>query len=289
LMYFKGDDEQHYCRYTKPNQAAAFLLNDAVSKLRLDSTCADAETCWSLYGAYPQEAQYGGQYLMFSLQQQLSAARKNPHRGSQVLRSVGWSCDLGASNLALTPASLQRTALLKWANGMLDLVEISVLPNGIGIDGRYPLADNGVPWTSYGMPLNCGAAPMFQVPIWANGIFGLVQQIPQPRDAVVRATVLKSADALYFSLPRKPSIWGGNAVGPPYYLVVSKDGIPTDVVSEGYGDSNWLHCWHHLALAYRASGDKKYLSAMANYGVPNADIKAVADKTWTLEAESVLK
>lgn len=292
LTHTLADDEQHLCRYMKLQQDAVWLLNDPVSKHRMQMVAADCQISWTIYGQPPFTPSYGGEWLPFSLQSDLLRAKSNPGKGSRVLRSTGWTLDAVASATAITPLGDLRNEHIKWARSMLDLVEISVLPNGVGIDGRYPYESNGVPWSTYGVPQNFGVAPMFQVPIWASGIYAMTRNVPWNTASVIRKTILKSADGIYFQTPKVPSIWGGNAVGPPYYIVVSKDGIPTNSITEGFGASHWIHCWHHLALAYKVSGDTKYLNAMSLVGAPGNDLlkafSTSADRTWLIEAEEVL-
>lgn len=290
LVYVKPDDEQHLCRYNKLNQGAAFLMNDAPAKFRLNVEAAEEETSWSLLGPGPFVKAYEGQWLPFSLKQSLLQANANPHHGSQVMRSIGWALDSSAAYLASCGTNMTRSAHMTWANAMLNLVEISVLPSGIGIDGHYPYADNGVPWTSYGVPMNCGEFPMFQTPIWCNGIFGCAQLLPENHTSLLQATVVKATDEIFWNLPKVPSIWGGNAVGPPYYNVVSTDNVMSQHLSQGYGLSHWIHCWHQLALAYRVTGNQKYLDMFAQIGSPGPKekVKNVTDKTWVLEPVSVL-
>ena len=287
-----ADDEQHLCRYVKLQQDAVWLLNDPVSKHRLQMAAADCQLSWTIYGLPPFTPSYGGEWLPFSLQSDLLRAKKNPGRGSHVLRSTGWTLDTVASATAISPPGELRREHLRWAVAMLDLVETTVLPNGVGIDGRYPYESNGVPWSTYGVPREYGVAPMFQVPIWASGIYAMTKNVPWDTASLSRKTILKSADGIYFQTPKVPSTWGGTAVGPPYYIVVSKDGVPTNSITEGFGASHWIHCWHHLALAYRISGNNKYLDAMSSVGAPGNDLlkafSTSADKTWLIEAEEVL-
>lgn len=287
-----ADDEQHLGRYAKLQQDCIWMLNDPVSKHRIQMVAADCQMSWTIYGLPPFEKRYDGEWLPFSLQSDLIMARKNPGKGSRVLRSTGWTLDAVSSAIAISPPGNVRREHLKWARQMADLVEITVLPNGIGIDGRNPYADNGQPWNTYGMPTNYGAAPMFQVPIWANGIYGLTKNVPWDTASLARKTILRSADCIYFLTPKVASVWGGNAVGPPYYLVVSRNGIPTQEVTEGFGKSHWIHCWHHLALAYKLTGEAKYITAMSTVGAPGNNLleafSTATDRTWLIEAEEVL-
>lgn len=291
LMHVKPDDEQHLCRFSKLNQGAAFLMNDPAAKFRLNMEAAEEETCWSLLGLGPFTQAYTGQYLPFSLKQALLQANSRPHKGSQVLRAVGWALDSSAAYMASCGTNPTRTLHMAWANAMLNLVEISVLPTGIGFDGRNPYAENGVPWIEYGMPTNYGEFPLFQVPIWCNGIFGCTQLLPNNHSSLLQATIVKATDEIYWKLPKVLSIWGGDAVGPPYYNVVSTNNITLQDLSQGFGLSHWIHCWHQLALAYRVTGDQKYLNMFSQIGSPGPKEKVlnVADKTWVLEPISVLK
>lgn len=293
LWSFLPDDEQHECRYSQYNQAGIFLLNDALCKHRLAMEIADLECQWTTYGVPPYQKVNSWDWVPFSINSQQISVANNPHRGlGQVMRGVGWSLNTVAAYLASNGPSRLRREQAVWTNTMLTLIGNSVLPSGIGIDGKYPYADNGVPWIADAMPQNYGEAPMFQVPIWCNGIYSATQNTIG-NDAILAPTILRSADCLYFStLPRVPSIWGGNAVGPPYYPVTSIDNTTQSTLSIGYGLSHWLHCYHHLALAYRVSHDHKYLDAMKTVGVPSTSLPTfttVTDKTWTLQAESVLK
>lgn len=270
-------DDAHLCRATKDDQASWQLSHDWAAWLRMRMVAADVETSHSLRGARPLSAQFAGQWVAYSLEMGFVRAHANPHRGAEIQRQLGWSMDAIAGCANTLPPGRERAYHVATARAFLDMETTAVLPSGICYDGGYDWSDNGVAWHDKGLEPWAGEAPQFQVPILNTGLASLIELVGRD-DPLSRATIdtilVQSAVNQYCGPLRfVPSEYGGPAVGPPWYLVTSEHGTPVAQLTRGVGLAHWIHCQHDLALAYRYSGDPRFLDAMCRVGVPVTSIE----------------
>ena len=291
LTRYMPMDCDHLIRGYGDDYAAAYLANDWLSKWRIGVYAADAQVSWSFFQEGPLVPQYPGQWINFSLAEEDVHYFQFPNTGGVYGRNVGWllHCITASSDLG-NDVRINKM----WLARMYSLLGRVVMPTGLCSNNYYPYGSNGVPWDVYGMPHNYSESDYFQIPILCNGVFA-TQQYLHADPAIARKIIALSADQV-FALPQVASIYGGNAVGPPWYLVVGKDGVPVTTLSEGFGLSHWMHIYEHLALAYRITGDKKYLDKMLVEGIPSASkqellsrFQADSDRNFWTEAIGVIK
>lgn len=306
LASIRAHDDAHLCRGTKDDQASWLFSHDWLAWLRQRMVAADVITSHTLRGARPFVQEYPGQYLPYSLEASRMRTLASPGHGFSIQRSLGWAEDavVGAANTL--PLGRERAELVEWTRAMFETVTKAALPSGLTYDGYPPSSDNGMPWAPLDMgggalPMNCGAAPQFQIPIANTGLSecALLLGIDDPAvRAALAATVVRAGEQQYLgSLAFVASAYGGTAVGPPWYLVTSENGVPVQKLKRGGGLAHWIHCWHDLALSYRASGDRRFLDAMLRVGPPVADLATrlrtwraqTVDREWIVLPQSVLE
>lgn len=266
LNAYQARDDAHLCRSIMDAEAAATLCNDTLAKLFLRAVAADVMLSMNPVASGPLDPSYPGEHVRYSMALLLRNARATPHRGSEITRAVAWRYRAVASALHFTPPSPERAYMIDWASQALELAELSVLPCGLPEDGRYPSANNGVPWQpQYGLDPSQGCCPSWQVPFWAEGIYALAMAAHGGRMRMAtKNLIMESCLALY----RDPSLYQRNEYnpasrGPFYYAETSVNGVPVNAVTRGSKLTEALHAWHHLSLAIRVAADPRVFFDMA--------------------------
>lgn len=277
LLSYLPFDDAHLIRGIADDIAVAYLSNDWVARFRIGMVAADVTVSWSLFPSGPLAPAYPGQWIPFSLPEQLYHYTKYPHTGGFYGRAVGWDLYCVAASYDL---GNEKRLNKRWLETMYSLADKVALPTGI----TYSMLGDDIPYSNYGMPRTEPATPYFQVPIFNNGLFAL-HSVLNNDPTIAKRLICGSANAIR-NLPKVTSAYGPPAVGPGWYL--------NSTATSAYGPSHWMHCFIHLAQAYRLSNDTQYLADMQFVGVP-ADkatllsrMQADSDRNFWTEAISVL-
>lgn len=278
LRQWYAPDAAHFTRQYQDDATIAVLLDDTIAKLRLTAYAADVMTSWALQhspGLWPGA---------FSLEKALSGAKANPHRGGRIPRIQAWSYHAVASALMfMRPDTRERAFSIWWAGKALEYAVTSATPTYLPQNGG-PGSDDSIPWDVYGLARDKCECPLFQVPMWASGVYALAITAHGRRtSALVKELVLGSARALYGD-PSKFVVgeYDPRTRGPHWYVVTSSAGAMASTTHEGVGRSHPIHLWHHLALAMSWAPDapsrREFLSMALTVNYPSTNARELAAK-----------
>lgn len=276
LLAYQPHDGQHLVRATRNAEAAWWLGRDWLARLDLEMIAADARYAWTLHPAAPS-----GGYVPPGLSVALQVARTKPGQGNPALgREFGWVAHSWAIDLAAAGGLTSRDEKLAHARGALELGSLVAMPTGItqrlSHGSFYGSPD---PWVTDGMPTSLDVSQwVLEMPIVSNGVLGLSRVAVAPDNgfgARARWIVAQSARSAYCNpaIAPQPTPWNAAVRGIPKWAgVATKGGAVATAVTVAKGGADPSNSWHHIALAWEASGGERVLlDAMNRLGSPVAD------------------